>query len=58
MIKGKGDPGRPEAKYQVDGISGASITTRGVKNMLRYWLGEDGFGPYLARLKARGGPHG
>lgn len=58
VIKGKVDPGRPEAKYQVDGISGASITTRGVKNMLRYWLGEDGFGPYLARLKARGGPHG
>lgn len=58
VIKGKVDPGRTEAKYQVDGISGASITTRGVKNMLRYWLGEDGFGPYLARLKARGGPHG
>lgn len=58
VIKGKVDPGRPEAKYQVDGISGASITTRGVKNMLRYWLGEDGFGPYLAKLKARGERHG
>ncbi len=58
VIKGKVDPGRQEARYQVDGISGASITTRGVENLLKYWLGEDGFGPYLARLKAQGAGHG
>ena len=54
VIKAKVDRSRPQARYQVDGLSGATITSRGVKNLVRYWLGEDGFGPYLARLKAQG----
>ncbi|NKB67006.1 MAG: Na(+)-translocating NADH-quinone reductase subunit C [Candidatus Latescibacteria bacterium] len=58
VIKGKVNPARPGAQYQVDGISGATITARGVKEMLRYWLDEEGFGPYLARLKAQGVRHG
>ena len=41
--------------YQVDGISGATRTGNGVTNMLRYWLGDHGFGPFLARLRAEGG---
>ena len=32
----------------VDGISGATITSDGVHNMLQLWLGEHGYGPYLA----------
>ena len=58
VIKGKVDPSRPGSQYQVDGISGATITARGVKEMLRYWLDEEGFGPFLARLKAQGVRHG
>lgn len=58
VMKGKVDLSRPEARYQMDGISGASITTRGVENLLKYWLGGDGFGPFLAKLKTRGGVHG
>lgn len=54
VIKGRVNPARPEAKYQVDGLSGATITSRGVDNMLKYWLGDGGFGPYLAKLKERG----
>jgi Na+-transporting NADH:ubiquinone oxidoreductase subunit C len=54
VIKGKADLSRPDGKYKVDGLSGATITSRGVRNMLRYWLSEDGFGPYLAKLKAQG----
>ena len=34
-------------EYQVDALSGATLTSNGVTNMLRFWLGEDGFGPYL-----------
>lgn len=33
--------------YQVDALSGATITSNGVTNMLQFWLGEYGFGPYL-----------
>lgn len=33
---------------EVDGISGATITSRGVGNMVQLWLSDDGYGPYLA----------
>ena len=54
VIRGKVIPARLDAKYQVDGLSGATITSRGVSNMLQYWLGDAGFGTYLAKLKERG----
>ncbi len=41
--------------YRVDGLSGATITGRGVDNLVRYWLGDPGFGPYLASLRAERG---
>ena len=40
-----------EAPYAIDGLSGATITSRGVTNLVQFWLGPDGFGPYLARLR-------
>lgn len=48
----KGKAGPDEAPYQVDGISGATRTGRGVTNLLRFWLGREGFGPFLERLKS------
>ena len=51
VIKGMADPSRPEAVHQVDGISGATITSRGVSNMVQYWMSAQGFGPYLKSLK-------
>lgn len=33
--------------YAVDALSGATLTSNGVQNTLTYWLGENGFGPYL-----------
>lgn len=33
--------------YQVDGLSGASLTARGVENMIAFWMGENGFAPFL-----------
>ncbi len=54
VLKGQVVPGNPAAQYQVDGLSGATITARGVKDMLRYWLGEEGFAPYLDKLREQG----
>ncbi|MFQ3237076.1 MAG: Na+-transporting NADH:ubiquinone oxidoreductase subunit C, partial [Paraglaciecola sp.] len=34
--------------YAVDALSGATLTSNGVQNTLDYWLGDNGFGPYLA----------
>ena len=36
--------------YQVDALAGATLTSNGVSNMLLYWLGEPGYGPYLKSL--------
>ena len=40
--------------FRVDGLAGATMTSRGVTNMLRFWLAGEGFGPYLDALRARG----
>ena len=37
--------------FLVDGLSGATITSRGVTNTLTFWLGDEAFGPYLDRMK-------
>lgn len=51
----RGDAGSPdEDPHRVDGLAGATITSRGVEAMLRFWLGEHGYGPYLERLKKEG----
>ena len=39
------------AIYQVDGLSGATITSRGVTNMIAYWFGENGYKDVLGNLK-------
>ena len=36
---------------RIDGISGATRTTSGVDRLIRFWLGEFGFGPYLNRIR-------
>lgn len=38
--------------YRVDGLSGATITSRGVSHLVQFWLGPDGFGPYLKWLRS------
>lgn len=43
--------GAASTPFEVDAISGATRSTTGVTNMLHFWLGERGFGPFLARLK-------
>ena len=40
--------------HEVDGLSGATITARGVSHLVRFWLGENGFGPYLKRFRSSG----
>lgn len=55
LVKGRVDPERPESRYRVDALSGATMTSRGVTNLMRYWLGNGGFGPFLARIRTQGG---
>jgi len=51
LLKGAVDPSAPNAQYKVDGLSGATLTGRGVTNLIQFWLGENGFRPFLENFK-------
>ena len=44
-------------KYGVDGLSGATLTSNGVTHLLQFWLGDQGFGPYITN-NLKGGNNG
>ena len=46
--------GNPKDNW-VDGISGATLTSRGVSNMIQFWLGEQGYKPYLDQMRKESG---
>ncbi|MEQ8861102.1 MAG: Na(+)-translocating NADH-quinone reductase subunit C [Pseudomonadales bacterium] len=52
LVKGRSPQGSPQAQYEVDALSGATLTTKGVQNLVRFWTGELGFGPFLKNLEA------
>jgi Na+-transporting NADH:ubiquinone oxidoreductase subunit C len=52
LIKGSVDPASAKADWQVDGLAGATLTARGVTNLVQFWLGENGFEPFLNNLKS------
>ena len=54
VVRGSVGPGDEWADWAIDGISGATLTADGVSNMVKYWLGEDGFKPFLVRLQEEG----
>ncbi len=51
VIKGRVDKSSPQASHQIDGLTGATITCKGVAKLVQFWLGEEGYGPLLKRLK-------
>ena len=51
VVKGGAEPGNPN---QVDGLSGATLTSRGVDSLVKFWVGESGFGKFLTKLKEQG----
>ena len=50
VIKGKVDNNDKGAQYEIDGLSGATITSRGVTNMITYWFGESGYSKLFKEL--------
>jgi len=52
VLKGKADLSRAGSESQIDGLAGATLTTRGVDNLVRYWLGDEGFRPLINSLKS------
>ncbi len=54
LVKGNVDPSRPDAVYKVDALAGATLTSNGVSNLIKFWLGEDGFKPFLDKIRSNG----
>jgi Na+-transporting NADH:ubiquinone oxidoreductase subunit C len=57
VIKGAAGPPATDP-YEVDGLSGATITSRGVSSLVRFWLGDEGFGPYIQSHREAGAQAG
>lgn len=53
VIKGQAGPAAQDP-YRVDGLSGATLTSRGVTHLVQFWLGEAAFGPYLENFRETG----
>jgi Na+-transporting NADH:ubiquinone oxidoreductase subunit C len=54
VVKGATGPASTDP-HRIEGISGSTITSRGVSNTVQFWLGPEGFGPYLARFRSTHG---
>ena len=52
LVKGTVDTSRPDAVYKVDGLAGATLTSRGVSNLILYWMSEEGFATYLNKVRS------
>ena len=51
VLKGAVNPSSADASWQVDGLSGATLTSKGIHNLVQYWLGDDGFAPLLGNIR-------
>lgn len=40
-----------DSEFLIDGLSGATLTSRGIDNMIKFWLGEKGYAGFLENLK-------
>ncbi|SNY92612.1 Na+-transporting NADH:ubiquinone oxidoreductase subunit C [Cohaesibacter sp. ES.047] len=47
----KGSPSGEMAQYHIDSLAGATLTSRGVDNLVQFWMGEQGFKRFLENLK-------
>jgi Na+-transporting NADH:ubiquinone oxidoreductase subunit C len=54
LIKGVVDKNKPGSEYQVDGLAGATLTSNGVSNLVKYWMSAEGFAPYLDKIRKKG----
>ena len=48
----KGVPSADMENHHIDALAGATLTSVGVDNLVRFWMGEEGFAPFLENLKS------
>ena len=47
----KGGQAKAGSMHEIDGLAGATLTTQGVDNLVKFWMGDSGFAPLLKNLK-------
>lgn len=50
LVKGSAGP-LSEDPNHVDGMTGATLTSNGVTNLVQFWLSDKGYGPYLKKFR-------
>lgn len=51
FAKGKSNATGDAQAYEIDGLSGATLTTKGVASLMDFWFGENGFKPFIRSMK-------
>ncbi|GAW84800.1 Na+-transporting NADH:ubiquinone oxidoreductase subunit C [Bathymodiolus platifrons methanotrophic gill symbiont] len=54
LIKGLVDNSKAGSEFQVDGLAGATLTSVGVTNLVKFWMSQEGFSAYLDKVKTKG----
>ncbi len=52
VTRGVANPDSSNYQSEVDGLAGATLTSKGVDNLMQFWLGKNGFGPYLQKIRS------
>lgn len=51
LVKSRAPADSPAADHQVDALAGATMTSRGVENLVNFWVGDRGYGNWLDRMR-------
>ena len=51
IVKGRAEDCEKAPGSAIDGLAGATLTANAVENILHYWLGLNGFAPFLAKFR-------
>ncbi|GBO87309.1 Na(+)-translocating NADH-quinone reductase subunit C [Marinobacter salsuginis] len=51
LVKGGVNVDAKNREHKVDALSGATLTSRGVEQLVNYWMGDRGYAPFLQKLR-------
>ncbi|SDP46689.1 Na(+)-translocating NADH-quinone reductase subunit C [Desulforhopalus singaporensis] len=58
FAKGKAAATGEAASYMIDGLSGATLTTKGVEKLMKFWFGDHGFKPFIENMSKKESTNG
>ncbi|MFL1453277.1 Na(+)-translocating NADH-quinone reductase subunit C [Marinobacter sp. GN3S48] len=51
LVKGGVSADAADKEHKVDALSGATLTSRGVQQLVNYWMSDRGYAPFLKKLR-------